>query len=411
MSFKFTVDAEHERARSGLLDLPHCTLRTPIFMPVATQGALKGVTVTQLEELDCEIILGNTYHLGLRPGEDVLNTHGGVHGLQGWRRNILTDSGGFQMVSLASLSQVTEEGVEFQSTHGSDRLMLRPEDSIRIQNSIGGDIMMQLDDCVHVLTTGERAVEAMHRSIRWLDRCMGANANPTTQCVFGIIQGCLNPELREYCLTEMIKRDCVGYAIGGLSGGEAKDEFWRIVALCTKRLPKNKPRYCMGVGYPEDVLVCIALGVDMFDCVYPCRTARFGTALTSRGALQLTKKAYADDAGPLDDECPCKVCTRYSRAYLHTVAAKDGIGSSLLTIHNVAYLLHLTRSAKRAVQDGTFSEFVEVFFDKYYPARNYPSWACDALASVGIVLKPAAAAAAAAAAVSSPVTDAAACES
>lgn len=386
MSWKFTTDASATRARSAVLDLPHCPLRTPIFMPVATQGALKGMTVEQLEELDCEIILGNTYHLGLRPGEEVLNTHDGIHGLQGWKRNILTDSGGFQMVSLASLSEVTETGVEFQSTHGSDRLMLKPEDSIRIQNSIGGDIMMQLDDCVHVLTTGDRAVEAMHRSIRWLDRCLGANSKPDKQCVFGIIQGCLDVKLREHCLEEMIKRDCVGYAIGGLSGGEAKDEFWRIVALCTSRLPPNKPRYCMGVGYPEDVLVCIALGVDMFDCVYPCRTARFGTALTSRGALQLPKKIFAEDASPLDPECPCKVCKRYSKAYLHTVAAKEGVGSSLLTYHNVAYLLHLTRSARKAVQDRKFNEFVQDFFLNYHPDKKYPSWVIDALNHVGIEL-------------------------
>ena len=271
MSFRCDVHANCApnagRARSGTFDLPHCPLRTPIFMPVATQGAMKGVTMAMLEELDVELILGNTYHLGLRPGEAVLNAAGGLHAFEGWNGNILTDSGGFQMVSLSALSSITEEGVLFQSTHGGGQLVLKPEDSIRIQNAIGGDIMMQLDDCIHVLTTGPRVEEAMERSVRWLDRCLAANAKPDRQCVFGIIQGALDPALRARCLDAMIARDCKGYAVGGLSGGEAKDQFWRVVAQCTAALPPNKPLYCMGVGYPVDIVVCIALGVDMFDCV------------------------------------------------------------------------------------------------------------------------------------------------
>jgi queuine tRNA-ribosyltransferase len=373
-------------ARAGVFDLPHCPLHTPVFMPVATQGAMKGLTVPQLEELDCEIILGNTYHLGLRPGEDVLNAHDGVHGLQDWRRNILTDSGGFQMVSLASLMQINEEGVSFQSTHGSEQLTLRPEDSIRIQNAIGGDIMMQLDDCVHTLTEGPRAVEATHRSIRWLDRCLGANTKPKQQQVFGIIQGVLDIDLRKICLKEMIQRNCVGYAIGGLSGGEAKDDFWRVVALCARELPKDKPRYCMGVGYPEDILVCIALGVDMFDCVYPCRTARFGTVLTSTGTLHLPQKQFATDPNPIDPLCPCKICAQYSRAYLHQIAGKEGTGATLLSYHNVAYLLHLARSARVAILENRFPAFVSDFFGRYYPKADYPRWVVEALQSVDIIL-------------------------
>jgi tRNA-guanine transglycosylase len=388
MSFTYDVDATAVKARSGVFHLPHCELRTPIFMPVATQGAMKGVTVEMLEEIDCEIILGNTYHLGLRPGPEILEAHGGVHGLQGWKRNILTDSGGFQMVSLLELSQITEEGVLFRSTHGSDTLMLKPEDSIRIQNAIGGDIMMQLDDCIHVLTTGPRVEEAMERSIRWLDRCLSANANPAKQCVFGIIQGALDEDLRKRCLTAMIDRDCRGYAIGGLSGGESKDEFWRIVHLCTSRLPPNKPRYCMGVGYPVDIVVCIALGVDMFDCVYACRTARFGTALTCRGNLQLTRKTYAKDKGPLCEECQCRVCREHSRAYLHTLAAKTALGGTLLSYHNIHYLVHLTRACKKAIQEGAFEPFVATFMAKYHPAGDYPGWAVDALRAVNIQLPP-----------------------
>ncbi|KAK7201061.1 queuine tRNA-ribosyltransferase [Novymonas esmeraldas] len=437
-------------ARSGVFHLPHGPLRTPIFMPVATQGALKGVTVEQLEEMEVEIILGNTYHLGLRPGEEVLraltsrknareaaagtrtsadgvrDNMDGIHFMESWRKNILTDSGGFQMVSLLKLAQITEEGVRFQSTHGSGAagavtsvakteatnsaagaagdvrtaeeeeeeeggtysLLLRPEDSIRIQNAIGGDIMMQLDDVVHTLTVGPRVEEAARRSIRWLDRCLAANQNREKQCIFGIVQGALNADLRRYCVTEIVQRtDCMGYAIGGLSGGEAKDDFWRMVRLCTKEgLPASKPRYCMGVGYPEDILVCIALGVDMFDCVYACRTARFGSALTSAGKVQLSRKEYASDLGPLDPKCRCMTCRTYTRAYLHMIAAKEGTAATLLSYHNIAYLLDLTRGARHAIEEGRFTAYVQDFFLAYYPAKDYPTWVVEALTSVDISL-------------------------
>lgn len=410
-------------ARAGVFHLPHGALRTPIFMPVATQGALKGVTAEQLEELDVEIILGNTYHLGLRPGEEVLreitrrknaadlacservkDNMDGIHFLEGWRKNILTDSGGFQMVSLLKLAQITEEGVRFQSTHGggggavegsssdeegSYSLLLRPEDSVRIQNAIGGDIIMQLDDVVHVLTTGPRVEEAARRSVRWLDRCLAANQKPDKQCIFGIIQGALNPELRRYCLDEMVRRTaCKGFAIGGLSGGEAKEEFWQMVRLCTKEgLPENKPRYCMGVGYPEDIMVCIALGVDMFDCVYACRTARFGSALTSSGKIQISKRQYAKDFGPLDPNCSCSTCKTYTRAYLHSIATtKDSISATVLSYHNIAYLISLTRGARAAIEEGRFHEYIQEFFLSYYPLKDYPQWVVDALRSVDIEL-------------------------
>lgn len=418
-------------------------------MPVATQGALKGITVKQLEELDVEIILGNTYHLGLRPGEEVLRditrqkdaqdaargiTRGvrdnmdGIHFFEGWKKNVLTDSGGFQMVSLLKLAKITEEGVRFQSTHGGSRLvaategttaqggeghndgeeaakkktrtegesceeayslLLRPEDSIRIQNAIGSDIMMQLDDVVHVLTTGPRVEEAMHRSIRWLDRCLAANRNKEKQCIFGIVQGALDAKLRHYCTQEMIKRtECKGFAIGGLSGGEEKDDFWRMVSLCTQDdgLPKNKPRYCMGVGYPEDILVCIALGVDMFDCVFACRTARFGSAMTSEGKLQLAKNNFAMDFSPLDHKCSCYVCRNYTRAYLHLIAGKDAIGATLLSYHNIAFLIQLTRGARAAIEAGTFTAYVQEFFISYFPQRDYPKWIVEALETVSITL-------------------------
>ncbi|EPY18639.1 queuine tRNA-ribosyltransferase [Strigomonas culicis] len=316
------------------------------------------------------------------------------------------------MVSLLRLANITEEGVRFQSTHGGSgppksataadaqeemataaddsaySLLLRPEDSIRIQNAIGGDIMMQLDDVVHTLTVGPRVEESMWRTIRWLDRCLAANANKEKQCIFGIVQGALDEKLRRQCVLEMVKRtDCKGFAVGGLSGGEAKDDFWRMVRLCTKDgLPDNKPRYCMGVGYPEDILVCIALGVDMFDCVFACRTARFGSAMTSIGKVQVSKKEYARDYGPLDPHCSCRVCKQYTRAYLHTLAGKESNGATLLSYHNIAYLLHLTRGARAAIEQGTFTAYVQAFFLSYYPNKDYPTWAVEALASVSIPL-------------------------
>lgn len=246
----FTVHAECSttRARVSSLTLPHYTAYTPMFMPVGTQGTMKGVTPPQMEELGCQVILGNTYHLGMRPGEEVMRKVGGLHRFMNWNRGLLTDSGGFQMVSLLKLARITEEGVHFSSPHDGSPMMLTPEKSMEIQNAIGADIMMQLDDVVHTLTTEERVKEAMGRSVRWLDRCIEAHARPTEQNLFCIIQGGLNEELRLKCIKEMVKRDTPGIAIGGLSGGEEKDKFWRIVAFCTKHLPRNKPIYCMGIG-------------------------------------------------------------------------------------------------------------------------------------------------------------------
>ncbi|CEP00834.1 hypothetical protein PBRA_008146 [Plasmodiophora brassicae] len=282
---RFTIDAKcpTTKARVSRMTLPHlANAPTPMFMPVATSGVMKGLTTSQLAELDCQIILGNTYHLALQPGlERMKNTYGGLHKFMRWPRAILTDSGGFQMVSLAKLMNVTEQGVTFVSHRdNATELVLRPEDSIAMQNAIGSDIMMQLDDVVSSTTTGPRVEEAMWRSIRWLDRCLAAHERRQDQNLFAIVQGGLDHDLRRICVEEMVKRNCPGYAIGGLSGGESKDEFWRCVSLCTDLLPEEKPRYCMGVGFPEDLVVCVALGVDMFDCVFPTRTAVGFTAMT-----------------------------------------------------------------------------------------------------------------------------------
>uniref|UniRef100_A0AAR2LMI9 tRNA-guanine(15) transglycosylase-like domain-containing protein n=1 Tax=Pygocentrus nattereri TaxID=42514 RepID=A0AAR2LMI9_PYGNA len=249
LALRIVAECPVSKARACVLTLPHGPVNTPVFMPVGTQGTLKGITVDQLEDLGCQICLGNTYHLGMRPGPELIEKASGLHGFMNWRRNLLTDSGGFQMVSLVELSEVTEEGVMFRSPYDGKEILLTPEQSIAIQNSLGSDIMMQLDDVVSSTVTGPRVEEAMHRSVRWLDRCITANKNPHRQNLFAIIQGGLNVGLRKACLDEMTKRDVPGFAIGGLSGGEEKDDFWKMVTLSTDHLPREKPRYLMGVGY------------------------------------------------------------------------------------------------------------------------------------------------------------------
>jgi queuine tRNA-ribosyltransferase catalytic subunit len=393
------------------MKLPHYTVHTPIFMPVATSGVMKGLTTDQLEELDCHIILGNTYHLGLQPGKDILTELGGLHKFMNWNRALLTDSGGFQMVSLLKFSEITEDGVNFISPFdGVTKTILTPEHSMEIQNAIGADIMMQLDDVVSSLITGPRVEEAMWRSIRWLDRCFKAHKNPTTQNLFPIIQGGLDLRLRKICVEEMVKRNANGYAIGGLSGGESKDTFWRIVSSCTDLLPKNKPRYCMGVGYSEDLVVCSALGVDMYDCVFPTRTARFGTALTRKGPLRLKHKDFQSENSPIEEGCTCFACKNYTKATIsRLLRTKETIGCHLLSIHNIAYQMKLMKDIRSSIVENRFPEFVKKFMQAYYKERRngelhehesttddpgklfgengYPIWVTNALQSVGICLE------------------------
>ncbi|KAI0241518.1 Queuine tRNA-ribosyltransferase catalytic subunit 1 [Lamellibrachia satsuma] len=348
-------------------------------MPVGTQGTLKGITPDQLEELNCQIILGNTYHLGHRPGPKLISEVGGLHNFMQWNRGLLTDSGGFQMVSLLDLSEMTEEGVKFVSPHDNSVMMLTPEKSIEIQNDIGADIIMQLDDVVSSTTTGSRVVEAMHRSIRWLDRCIKAHKRPDKQNLFGIVQGGLDAELRTECANEMVKRDVPGFAIGGLSGGEEKCHLWRMVTLSTDILPKEKPRYLMGVGFAVDLVVCVALGCDMFDCVYPTRTARFGRALVRSGQLQLKSQRYATDMRPIDADCTCLTCRTYSRAYLHSIVTHESVSCSLLSLHNVAFQMKLMADIRQSIRDDRFPQFVYwstegPLVDSKYSGRQRVHW-------------------------------------
>lgn len=321
-------------------------------MPVGTKGTIKGLSSCQLREepaMAPEIILGNTYHLALEPGTELLSDMGGLHTFMNWKQCLLTDSGGFQMVSLLKLAEITEQGVKFISPLDNiSEMMLTPEQSIKCQNEIGADIIMQLDDVVSsVVVDNARFLEATQRSVRWLDRCIVAHANPSTQNLFPIIQGGLDISpggMREYCIKEMVARDMPGYAIGGLAGGEDKDSFWRVVAHNCQRLPANKPRYLMGVGYPLDLVVCVALGVDMFDCVYPTRTARFGVALVSTGSIRLKAEEFGKSLEKVDVHCECSCCRHYTRAALHMMFKdNNALAAQLLTTHNVAYMMNLMR--------------------------------------------------------------------
>jgi len=395
-ALEFTVHAEVGRARASTLALPHGSVRTPVFMPVGTKGTIKGLSSRQMQEEEAlapEIILGNTYHLALQPGTDLLEEMGGLHRFMNWSQCLLTDSGGFQMVSLLKLAEITEEGVKFVSPLDNvSEMMLTPEQSIKCQNQIGADIIMQLDDVVSSVNPDEaRFLEATHRSVRWLDRCRAAHSRPDAQNLFPIIQGGLDVSsggMREWCIAEMVKRDAPGYAIGGLAGGEDKHSFWRVVAHNCARLPANKPRYLMGVGYPLDLVVCVALGVDMFDCVYPTRTARFGVALVPRGTLRLKAHEFGSSLAKVDDDCRCSCCQGYTRAALHALfRTNEALAAQLLTTHNVAYMMRLMREMRDKIMQGeeAYHGFIRAFLAvQFPPPEEVPDWVKDALKEAGV---------------------------
>ncbi|KZW00233.1 Queuine tRNA-ribosyltransferase [Exidia glandulosa HHB12029] len=392
MQFEVLARCNTTRARVSRMVLAHGPTMLPTFMPVATQAAIKGLTSQQTEALGVSLILNNTYHLNLRPGINILDQVGGAHAFQGWNRNLLTDSGGFQLVSLSAFTQITEEGALFKSPFDGRMTMLTPEESISIQHAIGADIIMQLDDVVSSLTVGPRVEEAMWRSVRWLDRCIAhhqASGKTATQNLFAIVQGGLDPDLRDKCVNEMIKRKdgVAGFAVGGLSGGEAKDVFWRIIAQCAEKLPADRPRYSMGVGFAEDLLVCVALGIDMADCVFPTRTARFGVALTRNGPLNLKLQRHSRDFAIIEEGCPCPTCTApISRALLHHQATHETAAAHAITQHNIVFQARLMGGARDAIMNQTFPDYLKTFFRQYFGKQGYPQWCVDALRSVGVDL-------------------------
>lgn len=358
-SFEMCAADPATAARSGRLHTAHGTVDTPVFMPVGTRATVKGVTPDQLSSLGAEILLANTYHLFLRPGAELIAEAGGLHRFMNWDRAILTDSGGFQIFSLADTLDLSDDGVRFRSIVDGAWHTWTPEDNMRIQQQLGADIIMQLDQCPPYPADRALVATAVERSARWAARCKAAH-NREDQALFGIVQGGVEADLRLESVQRLTEIGFPGYGIGGYSVGEPHELMLESLAPVCAALPADRPRYLMGVGNPTTLLEAVALGVDMFDCVLPTRTARLGTAFSSEGRLNLRNARFARDLGPLDPACSCPTCTNYSRAYLrHLVNVKEMLGAILLTVHNLHYLLDLMRRARVEIERGKFSEFLE----------------------------------------------------
>jgi queuine tRNA-ribosyltransferase len=355
------------KARCGLLQTPHGPVQTPVFMPVGTLGTVKGLTQEHLEALGAEIILGNTYHLYLRPGEDVVREMGGLHRFMSWPRAILTDSGGYQVLSMSALRKLDEEGVEFRSHLDGSLHRLTPERVMEIQAALGSDIRMVLDECTEYPAGEVAARNSMERTLRWAERSRKAwlREDPVTGWLFGIVQGGTYPALRRHCAAALVDLDFPGYAIGGLSVGEARPITYELVAAAEERLPAGKPRYVMGVGLPEELPQYVALGVDMMDCVLPTRNGRNGCLFTSRGRLHIRQSRFARDPKPLDESCACMVCRRYSRAYLrHLFVSGEMLGRTLNSFHNIFFYLDTMRRIRETIAAGEFDRFLADFTDR-----------------------------------------------
>jgi len=370
---QFTLHHTAGQARRGTLVLRHGRIDTPQFMPVGTYGTVKGMTPEGLEAVGAQIILGNTFHLWLRPGLDVVRQFGGLHRFIGWDRPILTDSGGFQVWSLGAMRKISEEGVKFASPVNGDKLLLTPEVSMQIQTVLDADIVMQFDECTPYdverdgqrhITTEAQARASMELSLRWAARCKTEFVrlgNPNA--LFGIVQGGMFEHLRDASLAGLVALDLPGYAIGGLSVGEPKDDFLRLLRHTAPRLPEDRPRYLMGVGTPEDLVEGVCAGIDLFDCVMPTRNARNGHLFTRYGDLRIRNARYKQDERPLDDTCTCPTCRRFSRAYLHHLdRCGEMLFSMLATTHNLHYYLQLMREMRAALDAGTFDAFVTRFY-------------------------------------------------
>ena len=351
-------------ARRGRLHTPHGVIETPIFMPVGTQATVKTFTPDELKQCGAQIILSNTYHLHLRPGEDLVAEAGGLHRFMNWDRPILTDSGGFQVFSLEGLRKLTEDGVEFRSHLDGSRHYFSPEVSVAVQEKLGSDIMMQFDECSPWPCDYDRAKKAMHRTLRWLDRCMKAKTRPD-QALFGIVQGAFYKDLRIECAKEMAKLDLPGFGIGGLSVGEPKEVMYEMLEAIAPHMPENKPRYLMGVGSPDCLVEGVLRGVDMFDCVLATRVARNGTAFSSGGRLVIRNAAYAHDFGPMEEGCDCYACKNFSRAYIrHLFKAEEILALRLISIHNVRFLLRQMEQIRAAIEQDCMREYAGEFFAK-----------------------------------------------
>jgi queuine tRNA-ribosyltransferase len=374
MPLSFSIQHASSQTRRGVLDLPHSEVETPVFMPVGTAGTVKAVPQDVLEALDAQILLGNTYHLYLRPGHELIRRMGGLHRFMGWPRALLTDSGGFQVFSLNQLRKVTEEGVEFRSHLDGSKHFFSPERSIEVQIALGADIVMAFDECTEWPATRERARASMEMTLRWARRSRdaflahshevpwfedGGAAAGLTQSLFGIVQGGMYPDLRRECVERLVDLDFPGYAIGGLSVGEPRAQTREILEEILPLLPADRPRYVMGVGYPEEIVEYAALGADMMDCVIPTRAARHGLLFTSEGRMNIKNRRYAEDPNPPDLACGCPVCRRYSRAYLrHLALAREPLGGALNSIHNLNAYLDTMRSVRDAISLDTLPQLL-----------------------------------------------------
>ncbi len=364
------IKARDGEARFGVLQTPHGEVETPTFMPVGTKGTVKGLTPGDLRSAGAGVVLGNTYHLYLRPGADVVREAGGLHGFSGWDGPMLTDSGGYQVFSLSHKRKLSEEGVRFSSVYDGSTHQFTPELTTRVQEELGADVAMVLDECPPANAPRGYHEESLRRTARWAERCLEVHARGD-QALFGIVQGGLFPDLREESLRRTVELGFPGYAVGGLSVGESREEMLEMLALVAPNLPAGKPRYFMGIGDPVGILQVIALGVDMFDCVLPTRLARHGMALTADGRMNLKNARFQRDFGPLDPECTCEACTGFGRAYLsHLVRENELLAHRLVTLHNVHFMGELCRKAREAIRAGEYAGFVEAWISRYTQASG-----------------------------------------
>lgn len=366
VTYELIKEDPRTRARRGRVHTPHGTIETPVFMPVGTAGTVKAMLPEEVKSLGAEIILSNTYHLYLRPGHEIVREAGGLHKFMNWDRPILTDSGGFQVFSLGAMRKISEEGVKFRSHIDGSSHMLTPEKSIEVQNALGSDIMMAFDECAPYPADYSYVKNSLERTTRWLKRCKEAHKNTEKQSLFGIMQGGMYKDLRYQSAMEIVELDLPGYAIGGLSVGEPREIMYEVLDYATDYLPKNKPRYVMGVGTPDHLFEGVERGVDMFDCVLPTRLARNGSAMTSNGKVNIKNAKFERDFTPLDHECDCYVCRNYSRAYLrHLFKANEILSSMLLSYHNLHFLVNTMKNIREAIEQDRFLEYKREFYLKY----------------------------------------------
>lgn len=364
--YRLIKTEKHTGARLGEIITPHGTFPTPMFMPVGTLATVKTMAPEELKEMGAGIILSNTYHLWLRPGEDIVEEAGGLHQFMNWDQGILTDSGGFQVWSLADMRNITEEGVHFKNHLNGSKMFLSPEKAIQIQNKLGPDIMMSFDECPPFYESRDYVKKSIERTTRWAERGLKAHANPDRQGLFGIVQGAGYKDLRIQSAKDLVSLDFPGYSIGGLSVGESKEEMNEALEWLNPILPSNKPRYLMGVGTPDSLIDGVIRGVDMFDCVLPTRIARNGTCMTSQGRLVVKNAKYERDFRPIDEKCDCYTCRNYTRAYVrHLIKANETFGLRLTSYHNLYFLLNVMKQVRQAIMDDNLLEFREAFFEEY----------------------------------------------